>query len=478
MSDHTGRLEHMFEHDASGGTPRGSTGPGALTTAELTRLVDRLPHLEECADDAARIKQIRVLEMIKSACAAAQARVTVAFAASQRAEQAAAGLRNDQVGRGVGAQVALARRDSAHRGGRHLGLAEALVGEMPHTLAALEAGMISEWRATIVVRETACLSAEHRSEVDAELADRLPGLGDGQIERQARAAAYRLDPQAFMRRIRGAHADRRVTCRPAPDTMARLTGFLPAALGVAAHAALARAADQQLAQGDPRTRNQIMADLYYARLTGRECAAPDAVSGDDAGDADGPFDVPVEVNLVLTDTTLFGGDHEPALLQGYGPIPAALARRVVRDTTCSVWLRRLYTRPGDGALVAMDSRSRAFPDGLRRFLILRDQTCRTPWCDAPIRHADHVTGVADGGETSAGNGQGLCAACNYAKALPGWSACVGRYGETETTTPTGHTYSSLPPPLPGAPHRPGRPPDLTFGSKLEHRIREFVQQAA
>jgi hypothetical protein len=306
-------------------------------------------------------------------------------------------------------------------------------------------------------------------------------LGDGQIERQARAAAYRLDPTAFMRRIRGAQADRRVTCRPAPDTMARLTGFLPAALGVAAYAALARAADQQMAHGDPRTRDQIMADLYYARLTGREDTARDDATDGDTGSGSGrdrSFDVSVEVNLVLTDTTLFGDDDEPALLHGYGPIPAALARRVVRDTTCPVWLRRLYTRPGDGALVAMDSRSRVFPDGLRRFLILRDQTCRTPWCDAPIRHADHVTGVADGGQTSAGNGQGLCEACNYAKAMPGWSARVGRDSEIETTTSTGHTYTSLSPPLPGAPHRPGRPPDLTFGSELEHRLRVFLRDAA
>ncbi len=189
-------------------------------------------------DDAERIEQIRALEMIKSACAAAQARVTVGFADSQRAAQKAAGVKAADLGRGIGSQVALARRDSASRGGRHLGLAEALVHEMPHTLAALEAGLVSEWRATIVVRETACLSVEHRRQVDAELADRLPQLGDLQVERQARAAAYRLDPAAFMRRMRGAVADRRVTCRPAPDTMARLSGFLPAAQGVAAYAAL------------------------------------------------------------------------------------------------------------------------------------------------------------------------------------------------------------------------------------------------
>ena len=129
-----------------------------------------------------------------------------------------------------------------------------------------------------------------------------------------------------------------------------------------------------------------------------------------------------------------------------------MARDLVRDSDAQVWLRRLFTRPADGALVAMESRRRLFPDGLRRFLVLRDQTCRTPWCGAPIRHGDHVIPVETGGETSAANGQGLCEACNQAKQAPGWRARPGPGGAghtVEITTPTGHTYTSRPPPPPG-----------------------------
>jgi len=84
-------------------------------------------------------------------------------------------------------------------------------------------------------------------------------------------------------------------------------------------------------------------------------------------------------------------------------------------------LRRLYRSPDDGQLVAMDSRSRRFEGGVARFIRLRDQVCRTPWCDTPIRHIDHPEPVADDGETSARNGQGLCEDCNYAKQAVGWS---------------------------------------------------------
>jgi hypothetical protein len=72
-------------------------------------------------------------------------------------------------GRGVASEVALARRDSPARGGRHLGLAKALVREMPHTPATLERGALSEWRATLIARESACLSVEDRRALDAEL---------------------------------------------------------------------------------------------------------------------------------------------------------------------------------------------------------------------------------------------------------------------------------------------------------------------
>jgi hypothetical protein len=125
-----------------------------------------------------------------------------------------------------------------------------------------------------------------------------------------------------------------------------------------------------------------------------------------------------------------------------------------------VWLRRLYRHPDTGALVGMDRERRCFDGGLRRFLVLRDRTCRTPWCDAPVRHADHVVPAEAGGPTSADNGQGLCQACNHAKQAPGWRAVPdpGGAGQAVTTiTPTGHAYTSRAPDPPGAAPPPPEP---------------------
>lgn len=398
------------------------------------------------ADESALIEGIAELERLKAAAAARQARLSVALDAARRDAEAAAGVPSARRGRGVAAEIALARRDSPLRGGRHLGLARALVLEMPHTLAALEAGALSEWRATILVRESACLDREDRARLDTELCadtSRLDGMGDAALTAAAKAIAYRLDPHAVVDRAAKAHADRTVTIRPAPDTMTYLTALLPVAQGVSVFAALKREADVCF---DGRSRGQVMADALVERVTGRA--------------ADQPADV--SVTVVISDQALFGVDSAPAIVAGYGPVPSATAQEwicdAVTDDRSRAALRRLYAAPASGALTAMESRARIFPAGLAEFIGLRDQRCRTPYCNAPVRHRDHAVPHRRGGPTTAGNGLGLCEACNYLKEESGWSAGTSVDGSgrhtAQFTTPTGATYSSTAPPAPGTPAAP------------------------
>lgn len=296
----------------------------------------------------------------------------------------------------------------------------------------------------VIARETACLSREDRRAVDRAIAgdpEALESYSDRVVLGELRKLAARLDPAAVADRRRRAEAQRTVTVRPAPDTMAYLTVLLPVAQAVAAYAALSAEADSQRAAGDPRSRGQVMADTLLARVTGAPTAAGRPI-------------VPVSINLVMTDRALLAGQDDTALLPGHGPIPADLARELVADhldTGTRTWLRRLYAHPESGELVAMDSRARLFRGQLREFLDLRDQFCRTPWCNARIRHRDHIIAVAGGGQTSGTDGQGLCEACNYAKQAPGWRAHPRPSPRhlVETTTPTGHRYRSTAPPLLG-----------------------------
>jgi hypothetical protein len=482
------------------------------SAGDLEGLLGALSRLTDAVDDAERVDRLDLLERVKAACAAAQVRVTVDLAESQQqiaaqwreharavadagdveawrqaramsraascaeaddARQSAVdgrrrGSRRRGVAEtGVAAQVALARRESPHAGSRLVRLAYALTHEMPFLLSLLERGVLSERRAVLVVGECAALSVEHRERVDAELAhsvgEELGRLSERELTSRVRTITYRLDAQAVVDRAAYAERERRVTLRPAPDTMCWLTALLPATQGVGVLAALTRAADSARVAGDARARGQVMADSLVERVTGQ--AVADAV--------------PLEVQLVITDRALLSGDVTPACLTGYGTVPAEWARGLLTRTAsrtptpvpagspavsaeAQVWLRRLYTHPEDGALVAMDSQRRVFDGALRGFLLARDGgICRTPGCGAPIRHVDHVTAHARGGPTSAANGQGLCVRCNLVKELLGWHARVlpppGPRGHRDgggdaahtvgITTPTGHSYSGSAPPL-------------------------------
>ena len=422
MSEAGSTIEHMFD------------------LGMLKRCREALSAPDRDLTDKERIDLIRGLEELKCTAEAAQATLTADFDASQRAVQAARGVPKERRGIGVAAQVALARRESPHKGQRHVGLARILETELPHTRAAFVAGKVTEWRATLVARETACLTLADRLTVDQELAsdpEHLAAMGEAQLVAEARRVAYRLDPTSFVERRRRAEADRRVTLRPAPDVMSQLSALLSVKHGVAVFAALKRMADSAKASGDPRSHGQLMADALVALILGTSVA-------NEPTEATKPAEPDVTINVIVSDRVLLGLDDGEAYVDSYGPIPGDLVREWAETAH---GLRRLYATPVHGDLVAMDSQASRFPAGLARLIRFRDRTCRTPWCGAPVRHSDHVRGLAECGETSGENGQGLCEACNYAKAAPDWSARPqpGARHTVRTTTPTSHSYTSAAP---------------------------------
>ncbi|QZY29919.1 HNH endonuclease [Nocardioides coralli] len=413
-----------------------SARPGAATPLadDVLAFARSLAGEVDGLDDAARVDLLRALEVLKSAAEGIQAVVAADLDASRRASAAARGVPGDRQGRGVAHEVALARRVSPHRGQRLLALATVLTREMPCTLAALRTGRITEWSATLLARETACLSLHDRQQIDRSLCGdpvAAEQMGPRELGDRARALASELDPASVVARRSKAEGDRHVTIRPAPDTMTWLTGHLPVKAGVAVYAALRAEADRLVAAGDGRGRGQIMADTLVDRVLGGTVDASSTV----------------RVNVVIGVDALLAETDEAADIPGHGAVPASTVRDWIRQALASgggLELRRLFADPVTGQLVAMESRSRTFPRALSELIALRDRRCRTPWCGAPVRHVDHVVSHADGGPTSADNGQGLCQACNHAKQAHGWSARPrpGPGHGVTTTTPTGHTYAS------------------------------------
>lgn len=421
---------------------------GDATVAELTAVLARFGVLSAGpapGPDAVRIDRIAAMERLRAALAAAQHAEMVAFARSQVEQQIADNtLDPRRVGRGIGDQIALACKISPFTGSRRLGVARALHTDLPATRALLAAGKISEDIAALIVAQTSHLTSEQRRLVDQQLAAAgLERLSPLQAAALAKKYAYQVDPAAYVTRGRTARADRRVTLRPAPDTMSLPSGLLPVEQGVACLAALRQHTDVVIGNGDGdgRTRDQIMADTLVERLTGQARAE----------------DVNVEVGIVMPVEALLDPDGPgPATadVTGFGPIPAGTAYDILAGTRGKRWWRRLFTNPGD-LLVGGDPRRRRFDGFLAHLIGLRDGgRCRDPFCDAPIRHLDHIRPHRAGGPTSYTNGRGVCARGNYVREMPGWQVDLIHDGlgdrphTVRITTPTGHAYTSTAGPAP------------------------------
>jgi len=62
--------------------------------------------------------------------------------------------------------------------------------------------------------------------------------------------------------------------------------------------------------------------------------------------------------------------------------------------------------PSRRALASGDPHRRNFDGYIRKLIMWRDRECRDPYCEAPIRHIDHIQRYADGGLTICPNGRG------------------------------------------------------------------------
>jgi hypothetical protein len=394
------------------------------------------------ASDAARIDRIARLEKLRAVTAALQAAESVRFAQSQVAEQLAADVHPEAIGRGIAEQIGLACRISPGTAARRLNTARAWRFELPDTYRQLTVGELSERVAETVVTETRHLEPKTRRHVDAQLqAAGISRMGFKTAIACVRKTAYEADREGYVQRGRTERKHRRVGLRPAPDTMAVLSGYLPAEQGIACYTALRQDVDGIIATGDSRTRDQIMADTLVERLTGQTTAA----------------DVNVELQLMMPlDSLINPNDPTAPVIPGYGPLPQELAWEILTTSKGRKWWRRLFTAPPEGSnrrgpIIGGDPTRRFFDGWLAKLIRLRDQTCRDPYCDAPIRHIDHITRHSDGGATVLENGRGTCARGNHTREMPGWRIKVtdcGLHGGPHKiiiTTPTGHHYLSRAP---------------------------------
>ncbi|MGN7251380.1 HNH endonuclease signature motif containing protein [Arthrobacter sp. SAFR-014] len=170
--------------------------------------------------------------------------------------------------------------------------------------------------------------------------------------------------------------------------------------------------------------------------------------GDRAGDMPAAGfsvgDVPSPAAQVLVTVPVFsllGLSDEPANLDGYGPIPPSMARRLVADGATS--FLRVLVDPRDGAPLEIGRTSYRLTKPMRQWLRLRDAKCTFPNCNdhSLDNDADHILAWSDGGGTGVANLGQPCPKHHRLKHATAWRP-VGatRDAPPGWISPTGRSY--------------------------------------
>lgn len=403
----------------------------------------------------------------------------------------------------VVAEVACVLTVSERSAGALLSDAQVLTSALPLTLEALQAGTISWQHARIMVDETAGLDPAGAAVLEAHFLDpdapdpaRGCPAGDlvpSRFRTKARTWRERHHPVSIETRHARCAADRRVEFVPDRDGMAWLNAYLPADTAAGIFERTTAAARAQQGPEEARTLTQLRADVAATwLLTGDGTTSGDGSTGAAAGSGSGtpggiagrlPGDrgtgaggclgggVPsprAQVLVTVPVMSLLGATDEPAVLDGYGPIPPSMARRLVANGADSVY--RVLTDPRDGAPLEIGRASYRVPKALRQWLRLRDGKCPFPGCSNPSldNEADHLLAWADGGATGISNLGQPCRKHHRLKHGSAWTPTKATKDKPPGwTSPSGRTYPSEhqdwePPHWPNQdiPPDPGRDRDL------------------
>lgn len=192
---------------------------------------------------------------------------------------------------------------------------------------------------------------------------------------------------------------------------------------------------------DARTADQVrvdvLAQLAWSSLESGHLGGQCGQEGPRLGKRHGRA---ATVNVTVPFSTLIGLGDAPGELEGYGPVPASVARRIAGH---GIW-RRLLTDPASGALLDFGTTRYVPPPDLVDHMIARDRTCRFPTCSQPARRAqiDHtIAAGSTGWSTSDRNCGPLCGGgCHNGKTHGGWRLEQPEPGRFVWTAPTGHRY--------------------------------------
>jgi hypothetical protein len=455
--------------------------------------------------DSGWLDRQEAIGLLQSRLAAWQAEATAGYEASLRGVSADLGHRYPEPGdraadsaerRWVAGDLRSPADELALVWHLHKGAATArihtsceLAHNFPATLAALEEGDLTERAAFTIVRELSVLDdpeALRAGETAVlEWAKKHPLQ---KLKREVQREAARRSPESRGKAHARAMDERSVRIFTTSDGTAELIHTQDALDASAVMNSLTRAATYRRRHGDPRTLDQLRADIALARLlprskTGNHAAeeraqtqptdlVDESMVGDDAADTgqEGVCDLPdesvvgAEASVVIHAT----GAEIRALINGenctggeadhHGPIPQeSLRRHLTRALAGSLLGSRSVRSRVDVRIIdepPVGSSDAYTPSAaVDRFVRVRDRTCQFPGCNRPAEFADldHRVAFADGGRTTTENLHCLCRHHHRLKHEGGWTVAPNRDGTTTWTSPTGRRYRTPSPESHGPP---------------------------
>ncbi|MCO4274769.1 HNH endonuclease [Pseudarthrobacter sp. HLT3-5] len=424
----------------------------AVSFAELAVVIGEAGEASgPCADPLDRRAEIalRTLSAVargEAKLAALKVHAAAVYADTAKALAGPAVSPQDHTGQemAVVAEVACVLTVSERAAGALLGEAHKLTTALPLTLSALQAGTISWQHARIMVDETVNLDPAGAQALEAHFLDphavnpaRGPagGLIPGRFRHKARTWRERHHPVSIEKRHARGVQDRRLEYAPDRDGMAWLSAYLPADQAAGIWNRTTAIARGLQGPDEPLTLTQLRADIFAAALLG----------GGNPAEHD-PGQVPPPRAHVLVTVPVFsllGATEEPAMLDGYGPIPPSMARQLMADGAES--FRRVLVDPRDGAPLEIGRTSYRVTKAQRQWLRMRDGKCPFPGCGnhSLDNEADHILAWAKGGSSGISNLGQPCHKHHRLRHTTGWRPTGATKNEPPGwISPTGRHYAS------------------------------------
>ncbi len=306
-----------------------------------------------------------------------------------------------------------------------------LVESRPQTLVALRTGQISLRQARRLLDQLDSVPTPAQSDLEAVLLPHAKLLTAAQFDGKARKLREHFHPDSITVRRARCLADRKIMLYPDKDGMATLWMRAASDDLTAVYNRVTDAALSLQSPDEPRTLSQLRADVAVDLL-----ASGVTETGLGAG-------ISATVNVTVPVLTLMGQSEEPGELEGYGPIDPETARRLAGTATSFL---RILTHPHTGIVLDVSATPFRVPAALKKYLRLRDGTCRFPGCNRAARHSDldHTLDKQFGGPTSAANLFHLCPANHNLKHFSAWAPTAKPDGTLTWCSPAGKHYATDP----------------------------------